>query len=88
MGYNAVQSFESQPTFRRNISPPPSESKNKPSKAFLATCFVLVSCLVYSLILKMKAIYSSETSINFQRTTRVISQKTVFFKLYRVCTQF
>jgi hypothetical protein len=30
--YNAVQSIESQPTFRRNISPPSSGSKNKPSK--------------------------------------------------------
>jgi hypothetical protein len=30
--YNVVQSVESQPTFRRNISPPSSGSKNKPSK--------------------------------------------------------
>jgi hypothetical protein len=39
LGYNAVQSFESQPTFRRIISHPLSESKNKSSKAFLSTCF-------------------------------------------------
>jgi hypothetical protein len=31
LGYNAVQSVESQPTFRMNISPPTSGSKNKPS---------------------------------------------------------
>jgi hypothetical protein len=32
LGYNAVQSVESHPTFRRNISPPSSGSKNKLSK--------------------------------------------------------
>jgi hypothetical protein len=32
LGFNAVQSVVSQPTFRRNISPPSSESKNMPSK--------------------------------------------------------
>jgi hypothetical protein len=32
LGYNAVQSVESQPTFRRNLLPPSSGSKNKPSK--------------------------------------------------------
>jgi hypothetical protein len=36
----------------------------------LATYFVLVYCLTYSLTLKMEATYSSETSTNFQRTTR------------------
>jgi hypothetical protein len=40
--YNAVYSVESQPTFQRNMSPP------SPSRAPLATCFVLVSCLTYS----------------------------------------
>jgi hypothetical protein len=32
LGYNAMQSTESQPTFRRNISPLSLGSKNKPSK--------------------------------------------------------
>jgi hypothetical protein len=32
LGYNAVYSVERQPTFRRNISPPSSGSKNKPRK--------------------------------------------------------
>jgi hypothetical protein len=32
LGYNAVQSVVSQPTFRRNISPQSSGSKKKPSK--------------------------------------------------------
>jgi hypothetical protein len=31
-GYNALQSAESQPMFRRNMSPPSSGSKNNPSK--------------------------------------------------------
>jgi hypothetical protein len=35
-----------------------------------AACFMLVSCLAYSSILKMEAIRSSETSIDFHRTTR------------------
>jgi hypothetical protein len=50
LGYNAVWSVESQPTLRRNISPPSSEAKNKQSK--------------------IEAICSSETSGDFQRTTR------------------
>jgi hypothetical protein len=32
--------------------------------------FMLVSCLAYSSILKMEAKYSSETSVDFQGTTR------------------
>jgi hypothetical protein len=40
------------------------------SQALLATCLLLVSGLTYSLTLKMETIYSSETSVNFQRTTR------------------
>jgi hypothetical protein len=34
-----------------------------------------VSCLDYSLTLKMEVKYSSETCADFQQTTRVISQK-------------
>jgi hypothetical protein len=36
---------------------------------FLPPTFTLVSFSAYSLTLKMKAICSSETSVNFQRTT-------------------
>jgi hypothetical protein len=32
LGYNAVYSFQSQPMFRRNMSPSSSGSKNNPSK--------------------------------------------------------
>jgi hypothetical protein len=38
-------------------------------RALLAACFMMVSCLAYSLVLKMEAIYPSETSDDFQRTT-------------------
>jgi hypothetical protein len=36
--------------------------------ALLATCFMLVSCLAYSLTLKMEATCSSETSVDFKWT--------------------
>jgi hypothetical protein len=36
----------------------------------LATCFTLVSCLAYSSTLKMEVTCSSETSVDFQRTTQ------------------
>jgi hypothetical protein len=39
-------------------------------QALLATCFRLVSCLTYSSTLKVGAIRSSETSVDFQRTIR------------------
>jgi hypothetical protein len=34
-----------------------------------AACFVLVSCLAYTSPLMMDATFSSETSVNFYRTT-------------------
>jgi hypothetical protein len=44
------------------------KSKNK--VALFATCFTVASCLTYSSILKMEATCSSETSVDFQLTTR------------------
>jgi hypothetical protein len=38
-----------------------------PEQTLLASCFMLVS---YSSALKMEAVSSSETSVDFQRTTR------------------
>jgi hypothetical protein len=35
----------------------------------LVTCFLLVSCLVYSLTVKMEAVYFSEMLVNFYRNT-------------------
>jgi hypothetical protein len=39
-------------------------------QACLPPAFTLISCSAYSWILKMEAICSSETSVDFQRTTR------------------
>jgi hypothetical protein len=36
----------------------------------LPPAFTLVSCSAYSSTLKMEAVYYSETSVDFQRTTR------------------
>jgi hypothetical protein len=49
--------------------------KQVASRALLAPSFILISWLAYSSTLKMKATYSSETSVDFQRTTqRYISE--------------
>jgi hypothetical protein len=53
LGYKAVQSGESQPILPRNISPPSSGSKSKPSKSSAADSFMLFSNLAYSSILNM-----------------------------------
>jgi hypothetical protein len=55
--------------FRRNLSPPSSGSKNKPT-ALLTACFMQIFFwLTYSLTLKMEVRCSSETSVDFQWTT-------------------
>jgi hypothetical protein len=69
LGYNGVQSVESHPTFRRNIPPPSSGSKNKPSKKAVWSRYKALSCLAYSSTMKMEEAYFSETSDDFQRTT-------------------
>jgi hypothetical protein len=48
--------------------------------ASLKLCLPLMCCLAYSAILKMEAVRSSETSVNFYRATRVISLKIVPFR--------
>jgi hypothetical protein len=53
--------FESEPTLRRNMSPPSSGLKSKTIKKLLAAYFMLVSCLAHSSTLKLEATYSSET---------------------------
>jgi hypothetical protein len=50
------------------------------------TCFMLVSYLAYSSILKMEAIYSSETCVDFHHD--VISQKTELFMDTNICPPF
>jgi hypothetical protein len=72
--------------FRGNISPPSSESKNKQSKKQREGGLLAWLCLLpakngfllgFIPIQKMDTIYSSETSINFQRLHSFISQTTV-----------
>jgi hypothetical protein len=48
----------------------PSPLKVNREELCLPPASTLVSCSAYSSILKMEAIYSSETSVDFQRTTR------------------
>jgi hypothetical protein len=67
-------------------SRPLSRSKNKPGKipawkrpCCLPPAFTLVSCFSYSSTLKVEAIYSSETSADFQRSTqRYIPEDSTF----------
>jgi hypothetical protein len=82
--YNVV---ECKPLFWRNTSPPSSGFKNKPSRrpawnrSLLATFFALVSWLACFSTLQMEAKFSSETSVDFQPTTRhcVPENGTIFF---------
>jgi hypothetical protein len=69
--YNTAWSGESEPTFRRNISSPSSESTNKSNKKQVP-CFTLVSSLVYSSTLKMEVIcfFFFKTAVDFQRSSR------------------
>jgi hypothetical protein len=74
--YKAMYSSESQPTVPRNISPQSSRSKNMPNwheegmkQGSSCYSFMLESFLAYSSTLKMKAIYSSEISVDFRRVT-------------------
>jgi hypothetical protein len=66
---DAVQSGRNSLTFRRNLVPPCLGSKIKPSKKQTAIWTESSSCLlsIYS-PLKMEAVRSSETSVNFYRT--------------------
>lgn len=47
-------------------------------RALLATCFTLVSCLVYPSVLKVRVIYSFETSAGFSGLHSVIYQTVQF----------
>jgi hypothetical protein len=60
LGYKAMYSVKIQPTFRRKMSPPYSESENN-----LSHLLSLVSCSAYSSTLKIEMQCSSETSVDF-----------------------
>jgi hypothetical protein len=52
----------------------------------LSACAMLVSCLDYSLTPKMKVTYASETSVDFQRTTRrYIPEDTIILTCFTEC---
>jgi hypothetical protein len=71
-----MQSGGTQPVFQRNIPTPPLQLKSMPSSASRTQ---LVSHLVYTLTLKMEAIYSSKTSLYYhQPTLRKISKHKSF----------
>jgi hypothetical protein len=55
--------------FQRNVSHP-SSGRLIASRALLAVCCVLVSCVAYSLTLKMEAIYFSEMVVDFHHITQ------------------
>jgi hypothetical protein len=62
---NVVRSL---PVFQINIQPPSSGRESKPSKRW-ARLTLFVAYLSYSLTLKMEAVCSSETSVNFYNVT-------------------
>jgi hypothetical protein len=47
-GYNAVKSVERQPTFWRNMSPPSSQLKRKPSKKSVRRRYKQACCLLHA----------------------------------------
>jgi hypothetical protein len=75
IGYNAAYSVEIQQTLQRDISPPSSESKNKPNKkpawkqVTSRPSFTLVSFLAYYSTLKVEAKCPSEIYVGFPQAT-------------------
>jgi hypothetical protein len=51
-------------------------------RRFCIACIILVSCFVYSSTLKTVAVYSSEMSVNFSRTTRRYNPEIELFKRF------
>jgi ABC-type uncharacterized transport system auxiliary subunit len=76
-----MYSFESKLTFRRITSPLLTAKQESIVKVGgkQRSAFTLVSCLDYSPNVKLKASCSSETSVDFQRTTRHYSPEIKIF---------
>jgi hypothetical protein len=58
------------------------------TRALLAACFTLVSCLAYSSTLKIEATYSSEMSVGFQRNIQVYISEDRKFHYCIISVQF
>jgi hypothetical protein len=56
-------------TFRLNFRDGKISKAANQREVLLSTCFTMVSCLAYFSTLEMDATCSSETSVDFQRTT-------------------
>jgi hypothetical protein len=69
--YNAAYSGDSQPTSWRNILSPSSDA---------VTCFLLASCLYDPSTLKMEAICSSGTMVDFHWTTQHYISEDITFQ--------
>jgi hypothetical protein len=57
-----------------------SQARNQP-EAGSKHCFMLVSCLAYSSILKMEVICSSEVLTDFQQTTEYSHKRELFITI-------
>jgi hypothetical protein len=76
------------------LAPPQMSSKNvrrivvSNMLDLLAARFMLVPCMVYSLTMKVEAICSSETSVDFHRTTRRYIAEFIFstLKMEAICS--
>jgi hypothetical protein len=50
-------------------------------RSLLAACFMLASCAVYSSAVKMKVIFSPQTSVKFHRVTRRYMPKNITLQI-------
>jgi hypothetical protein len=85
LGYNAVQPVESQPTFRRNMSPSSWGSNRSSEKPASSACQLLLRCFIARLILqswRWRRHVSPKRRLTFNGVHGVISQKTELLREY------
>lgn len=81
LGCNGVQPGRSPQMSQRNILLPSSRLKSSPSN-----CFILVSCLTYSLTLRVEVVSSSQMLVDFYWTIWHYIQKDCMFNFSFVVT--